>query len=481
MRRGALSLSALTAALVASSACRFGYESLDLSRASGGQFANGNGGATLATGGRSPFGGSAGATASAGTESGGSPEESGGAGGAATATGGTTSLSGGMLGRGGALGSGGASAGNASGGTSSGGTSSGGISSSGGAGGAGTGGNAGQGGGAVTGIVVTTQADEADSGATPMNPGQSGFSLREAIAYANRELGRQSITFGNGVTIIRIGSPLPAIQETSSITGPIAVDASPNTSTGACLSVTASDVLIDTVEVHHCRGEPVLFSAAQSSGNQIARSFLHENQKALVARGDGVVVLYNYVSSSGGPGIEIYSTKAQVLANEVVGSVGANILVHDGADAALLLANLSIGGNVGVALGAVTGATLWHNTLASPVSSALDVGAASAVDARNNIFFGAGGYGISGSAAQFSNLDYDLFFNDAMGNCRACTPGSASIFADPAFTDPNTLDYSLKPGSPAIDKGTNVGSDRNLEKPGLFNGNAPDIGFIEAP
>lgn len=56
------------------------------------------------------------------------------------------------------------------------------------------------------------------------------------------------------------------------------------------------------------------------SARKDARSFLHEKQKALVARGDGVVILYDYVSSSSGPGIEIYSTKAQVLANEVVGS-----------------------------------------------------------------------------------------------------------------------------------------------------------------
>lgn len=412
-------------------------------------------------------------------ESGGSPQESGGSGAGANADGGAVSPAGGTsVASGGALGSGGASGANTLGGTNSGGVSSGGVSASGGGGATNGGGGSG---GSVTGIVVTTQADEADSGATPTSPGQSGFSLREAIAYANRELGRQAITFASGVTTIRLASPLPAIQETASITGPIAIDASPNTSTAACLSIDSSDVLVDTVEVHHCRGEPVLISGAQTSGNQIARSYLHENQKALVARGDGVVILYNYVSLSSGPGIEVYATSAQVLANEVIGSMGANIVVHDGADGALLLANLSIGGNIGVALGAVTGATLWHNTLASAVASALDVGIASAVDARNNIFFGAGGYGISGSAAQFSNLDYDLFFDDAMGNCRACTPGAASIFADPSFTDPSMLDYSLKPGSPAIDKGTNVGSDRNLEKPGLFNGSAPDIGFIEAP
>ena len=470
--------------------------------ASGGAGGSGAGG-TTSTGAAGGVGGASGASGAAGSGgmnvggAGGSAGSTGvsgaggkaGTGGVSGAGGRAGASAGGASGRagasaGGASGRAGASAGGASGraGASAGGASGRAGASAGGRAGAGGTGGLGGAGGAGTGVtlVVTTQTDEADAGATPASPGSTGFSLREAVTYANSHGGQPSITFASNVTTIVLKSPLPVVQKPLTIQGAVALDASQNTSTSACLSVSASNVLIDSVEVHDCRGEPILFSSDASTGNQVSNCYLHNNGKALIVHGTSPTVLFNYVSFSAAVGIEIYATSAQVLANEVVSSAAPNIMVHDGASAVFLLANLSVGGTEGINIGAVSGVTAWHNTLASSVGAAFNVGSATGVDARNNVFSGAGGYGIMGTTSQFSKLDYDLFFSNASGNCNGCTPGGHSVFGDPLYNSPGSLDYSLKAGSPAIDAGIDLGEDRNLSSPGLYNGSAPDLGFIEA-
>jgi hypothetical protein len=431
-------------------------------------------GGTTGSGGSGAAGGAGGSTSSGGASAGGSTGRGGASAGGSTGSGGAS----GTTGSSGASGASGTSAAGAAGRGGASGAGAGGA----GAGGAGAG-NAGAGNGGAGGtgasLVVTTQTDEADAGATPTSPGSTGFSLREAITYANGQSGHPSITFASGVKTITLKSPLPVVQQPVDIKGSVALDASQNSSTSACLSVSASNVLIDSVEIHDCKGEPVLFSSDSSSNNQVSNCYLHNNKKALVVHGNHPTVFFDYVSFSAVAGIEIYATSAQVLANELVSNTAQSILVHDGASSVYLYANVTIGGTIGISVGAVTGVTAWHNTLASPSGAAFDIGTATSVDARNNIFYG-GTYGILGSASQFSQLDYDLYFSNSSGRCSSCTPGSHSVFADPLFNNPSSLDYSLKTGSPAIDAGVDLGQDRNLSSPGLYNGNGPDLGFIEA-
>src|SRR6478736_2559466 len=61
-------------------------------------------------------------------------------------------------------------------------------------------------GGDLVNLVVTTAEDEADTGASPSSPGKTGFSLREAIGFANTQAGHQSISFDSGVTTIGLKS-----------------------------------------------------------------------------------------------------------------------------------------------------------------------------------------------------------------------------------------------------------------------------------
>ncbi|HYQ44006.1 MAG TPA: right-handed parallel beta-helix repeat-containing protein [Polyangiaceae bacterium] len=459
---------ALTLA-VALDACRFGYGAVGVgvgganSGGSGGDLpASGGGGGALANGGADPDAGSsaglAGIDEAAGAPDGGGTGGSGGSSGSAGASG--------VAGKGGV-------------GGTSGSAGKGGVGGAGGS--AGKGGSAGTGGVDLVNLVVTTSVDEADTGASPSSPGKTGFSLREAIAFANAQAGRQSITFDAAVTTIGLKSPLPAVQETLDITGSVVLDASTNTSTSACLSVASSDVHLDQLEIHDCQGEPVLFSSSTSTGNQLTNSYIHDNKKAVVIYGDGAVMSNCLVTFSAAAGLDIYGKNAQLQGNDVAASIGTNYSIHDGANGAYLLANVSIGGGDGIALGAVTGITIWHSTIVDSVYAGLNVGTATQVDARNNIFVGADTYGVRGADSAFSQLDHNLYFNNTSGNRNSGNLDATSIVGDPLFTDPTNFDYSLKAGSPAINKGFNLAVDRNGSTSGLYNGSAPDIGWSESP
>jgi len=383
---------------------------------------------------------------------------------AGAGAGGVTSGAGGTAGAAGRSGSGGTA----------------GAAGRGGAGGSGAG-SGGSGGVDLVNLVVTTGVDEADAGATPGSPGQTGFSLREAISFANGNAGHQSITFDAAVATVALKSALPSVQETLDIKGLVVIDATGNAATSACLSVAASDVHIDALEIHHCQGEPVLFSSSTSSGNQLTNSFLHDNKKAVVVYGDGAIISGNLITFSAVAGLEIFGKNAQLQGNDVAASLASNYLIHDGANGAYLLANVSIGGGDGIALGAVTGATIWHSTIVDSVFAGLNVGTATLVDARNNIFSGADTYGVRGPDSAFSALTNNLYFNNTSGNRNQGSLDAASVVGDPLFNNPASFDYALKTGSPAINRGVNLGVDRNGSTAGLYNGSAPDIGWLESP
>jgi len=146
-----------------------------------------------------------------------------------------------------------------------------------------------------------------------------------------------------------------------------------------------------------------------------------------------------------------------------------------------------------------------YNCSSGFVSSRNYNGIGAKVKFRNNIFMNNKDYHINWySGAQNDYLidsDYNLFYPDngqmfrhAVGGgdmdfsewkshttptCPDCLFDLHSLSLDPAFIDPEHGNFHLRPQSPAIDNGTNVGLRFDFEGNPIPQGSAPDIGAYE--
>jgi hypothetical protein len=440
------------------SGCRLGYEMLG---------EQGRQGAAGESSGGAVFGnaGDTGASASAGDS---------------TAEGGSTPGGAGSIG--GAAGEGEATAGGATGGmggSSGAGGSSGGVSGN--SGNSGNGGNSGSGGAPAGDLVVTTGVDENDAGASVAAPGGAGLSLREAINIANTTAGAQVITFETGV-VVALTDELPVISEGLTIAGGV-VDGAGAPNNKDCLLVAAGPSTIDGLQITSCKGRPVYVTGGNDV--HIRNCTVQTSGAALevtATAGTGTVIgPDNTIAGSLSHCVAIYNDGSQVVDNRITDCGSSAVFLSGNVAGANIIGNLMLRANFGVGMASgTTGAVMWFNTIAQCASTAINVGQATANDARNNILANNGQYGVSGATSRFTHLDYNLSFGNGTTACNACTPGPNSLDVDPLFVNPAVDDYTLKIGSPAINAGTSLGVDRNGATVGDFNGAKPDLGYRES-
>ncbi len=372
----------------------------------------------------------------------------------------------------------------ASGGTGSGGDVSAGGATSGGAAGdggsSGGGASGGSGGSNLTDIVVTTGADEADPDATVQSPGGSGLSLREALLIANAAAGEQTITLQSDLLIV-LGSALPTITDAlrmeyePGVTGLATIEATAVPGMSPCLAVDGSNVRLSGLVILNCPNEPVELTSG--SGNELNGNLFSNPGASVAVGGSNPVVLFNFVLGGGGAGIYVSADNAQILANWVQDTAGAGIVVANSASDATVFSNLVFGAPIGVVVEAAH-AKVWHNTF-SGNDAGLYLSGATRVDFRNNIIASSSSFGIIGSSGDFAELGYNLFHQNAAGNCSDCALDGTAILADPLFVNPAADDFTLQPDSPAIDMGADLGMDRLPFDAEDYAGAAPDIGFVE--
>lgn len=72
------------------------------------------------------------------------------------------------------------------------------------------------------------------------------------------------------------------------------------------------------------------------------------------------------------------------------------------------------------------------------------------VEFRNNIVSNSSAHGLAGALGV---VDYNDVYNNSPDYDPRITVGPNNIAADPMFTDPDNMDYTLQPGSPCIDAG----------------------------
>ena len=187
--------------------------------------------------------------------------------------------------------------------------------------------------------TVTTLADENDAGATVAAPGNSGLSLREAIALANVNAGADTITFANSLSggTIRLtyapGTTL-VINEALTIDGDINNDGTPD------ITITGDAANNDT----HIAGSATITDlAASRSANTLADNVQILGSSAALAL-DGLVLTGGVTAGSGGAVLanstDVTLTNTTVSGNSADGFGGGGIYATNA-----VLTNTTVSGN----------------------------------------------------------------------------------------------------------------------------------------
>jgi PKD repeat protein len=319
-------------------------------------------------------------------------------------------------------------------------------------------------------LQVTTGTDENDGSANPT------LSLREAIDVSNGTAGRQTIVL-SGVTSRPI-SNLPIITDGVDIVGDGgAIDGTGMGNNRNCLNSQSTGTRFLALEIYGCARHAIQIQ--NGDNNEVRGCYIHDlaGGGIFTAASTGHVIEANEIGFATDFGVSINSGATDVIANYVHDTSLLGIDVGGGATGARLIGNRSIGGSIGIQLGAAT-VKVWFNTVVGAAQSALQA-SAGPCDVRNNMFVFAGTYGTLGAQGNFAPLDYNLVFGNGSGPCNNCTHGVHSVVADPSFVVPASPLFRPQQGGPASNAGIDVGFGRDGTPGAAYSGGAPDIGYIE--
>lgn len=387
-----------------------------------------------------------------------------GAGGSDAATSGGVATSGGASTVGGTAGAG--ASGNSTSGAANGGTSSS-PQVTGGTATFGTGGNTSE-----SVLLVTTSTDEGDSNATPLSPGGSGFSLREAITYANQISGQQTIQIPTGYDVA-LTSMLPELVDAAGaiIVGEGALlDGSGFLGFNPCLRIQSDNNRIEGLEISGCARSPIEITSGQN--NQIDGVDAHDNGGAIaVSSANNRIGPGNTITTSGQYGVSITASSTLVDENWIVGNSNVGILLTGTADATHVIGNVLAQNLGGVEIGTgCTDVVIYNNVIDGNRSYGVTISATvSGTDFRANLITSNGGNGVSGFDSCFAVRDYNDWWNNASGPCAHCSGlASHDLAVDPMYVDASAGDYHLMSASPVRDAGPDLGVDTNGSAPGNY-------------
>jgi hypothetical protein len=322
-------------------------------------------------------------------------------------------------------------------------------------------------------IVVTTGTDE-----VTVPPEMNGLSLREALQVASQRAGRQVITFTPGlVTTLTSALTGPTTNDGVDIVGNPGVVVDGNG--GPCWTVSAENVRLLGLDIRNCSGACVSVTSTATQFVTESSSF-RGCQTGLDINAAGAVVGPDVtVAGNTATGLRVGASGA-VVDGIVAASNSLGILIDFRADGTRLSRCLSYQntGN-GVQVGVnVDSPSILQCTVSNNGGDGLAISPNSKnVTLKNDLFtFNALAGVQAASGVRFTANDHNGHF----GNRQTGSQGTAPLLADPLYTDAAVADFTLAPGSPAIDAGdATVMVDVNGPAAGLYFGSAPDLGALE--
>lgn len=348
-------------------------------------------------------------------------------------------------------------------------------------------------------VLVTTALDEDDPGATPGAHGGKGLSLREAIRYVNggsapdRLISFDPATFAAGGTIV-LRSRLPelTVRGTAIVGVPgLVIDCSSAALPAGwgCLRLGADEQKLVGLTVVGCADAAVAVASNLTAATIVDCTLVGPGAATasptpcgVDAQSPIVVGPRNDVSGFS-KGVNLKADGAVVDGNRI----HANVVGVSAHGVGVTIRRNDVFGNAGAGLdvsGGTTMDTVWLNTIDGNSGDGVHANGTT-LDLRDNLFTSNGGFGVNASGCSFASpgaLGPNGYFANARGAVAGtATPMPGDVTSDPLYVSTFTADLRLRPASPAIDAGFDVGLDVNGPSPGRFDGLRPDLGAHEYP
>ncbi len=333
-------------------------------------------------------------------------------------------------------------------------------------------------------LSVTTDQDEQDADATPASSGGTGFSLREAILYANAQSGRQTICVPAGM-VIDLNDTMTVSTDSAGMI--LVADGSAIQDAGSdntCLRISGENNRYLGLEIRNCGGWAVNINGG--SNNQISRGYFHDNENGIRMGGSNNIFGPDNRVDCGDTGVTGIDVDGEHLVewNTIRGCQNSGLVLSTQAAGSVVRGNAIYANGGGIELsGQANAVEIVHNTVYGNQGNGIDIANnIHDIDLRNNIISHNESWGLDASDANFSQRDYNAIYLNASGDCLGCSQlGAHSTTDNPRYIDSTTFDLRLGSGSTLIDRATDLGIDVNGAAPGNANGESPDIGAWEAP
>src|SRR5690606_14312060 len=105
-----------------------------------------------------------------------------------------------------------------------------------------------------------------------------------------------------------------------------------------CFYIDTSNVLLDGIEIHSCKGEPVQIQSG--SGNVIRNCYLHDNPKSILLYGTVPIVQSSTIVGGNSHAIAVYSEGGEIRDNTIFDAAGKAVFISQSAFDVLIVGNL---------------------------------------------------------------------------------------------------------------------------------------------